>query len=54
MAGEHIIGVISDTHLIVPEMELSTLFEAGGIFDGIDILIHAGDFTSPAILSYFK
>jgi len=54
VVGEHIIGVISDTHLIVPEMGLSALFETGGIFDGIDILIHAGDFTSPAILSYFK
>jgi len=52
--NEKIIGVISDTHLSYPENELKELFKPGGIFENIDILIHAGDFTSERIISYLS
>jgi len=54
MVSEQVIGVISDTHLTIPEMDLTALFKTGGVFDGINFLVHAGDFTSMQILSYFK
>jgi hypothetical protein len=44
------IGVLSDTHLhrVTPEIK--------GIYDqylsGVDLIMHAGDFTSPAIVSF--
>lgn len=45
-----LIGVISDTHLANVSKEFMSLIEAR--FSKCDIIVHAGDFTNPAVYFY--
>ncbi len=46
-----LVGLVSDTHNNVEQtLKAVTIFKQRNI----DLLIHAGDFTSPKILEYFK
>lgn len=47
------IGVISDTHLKDSEWQaLQTLFRENGVFHGVQYIIHAGDYTSHAVVDF--
>ncbi|MBW2061561.1 MAG: metallophosphoesterase family protein [Deltaproteobacteria bacterium] len=46
------IGVMSDTHLREVTEELKKVVE--GIFSGTDMILHAGDIVSPAVLNYLN
>jgi len=45
------IGVIANTHLSKPSISLRQL--AHGIFSKVDVILHAGDLTSLAVLDVF-
>lgn len=49
-----IAGVLSDTHISKPDTSLKDLFSKKGIFKDIDIVIHAGDFTSMEVLEFLN
>lgn len=46
------IGVISDTHLKDVDLRLTTIYEE--YFSDVDMIIHAGDLVSPAIVDFFS
>ena len=46
------IGVISDTHLKDVDSRLTTIYRK--YFFDVDMIIHAGDFVSPAIVDFFS
>lgn len=47
------IGLIADTHLPALHRHLDELWpEAAAFFRGVDLILHAGDVTSPAVLDW--
>lgn len=47
------IGLIADTHLPALHRQLDELWpEAAAFFAGVDLILHAGDVTSPAVLDW--
>lgn len=47
------IGLIADTHLPALHRHLDELWpEAAAFFSGVDLILHAGDVTSPAVLDW--
>jgi len=46
------IGVISDTHLIEPSMELERIVLAH--FNDADMILHAGDFVDQRVVDFFR
>ncbi len=46
------IGVISDTHLTEPSLELERIVLAH--FNDVDMVLHAGDFVGQSIVDFFR
>jgi len=51
-AGTFRIGVVSDTHMFSRARKLPDRLAAG--LAGVDLIIHAGDFTDPAVIPLFE
>lgn len=48
------IAVLSDTHISEPDANLKSIFKEGGVFNKVEIVIHAGDFTTIDIVDFIE